>query len=184
MRTTSAYINGKPVIKADVSIDQDHIDITTEYEPDPTWTHVDSNGHFHAYAAGNALPTLDAVSVEQPCDGEECGGVCGGEGYTRTEYYCRICNEIVEPKSRRTSGRKYMPGLTSWYVEVEMGHAELLDLIDRQVSFWTTGGRGYFGVGHMAFTSISSDGTATATIHGIGELGQRGSTTNPEETAP
>lgn len=53
--------------------------VTVPNPPDYTWTHTDSNHHFHAYNAKGELPMLDA---------ESNGSVT---------HYCKICREPVTP---------------------------------------------------------------------------------------
>lgn len=179
IHTNAAYINGIAVYSADVRIEHERLDVTTEYEPDPTWVHIDANDHFHAWSLDGTkhtdrLPTLNSRPIEEPCNGNCDDDVC--EGYTRTEYTCRLCGEVIEPKSRRTFGTKHMPGLMTWTVEVQMLANDALPPIGRDnVSFWTdmAKARNYFGVGYIQKTAHGIGDLVTATIHGIGPLGER-----------
>lgn len=67
--------------------------------PDPAWTFTDAAGHFHAYDSDGKLPTLNMVATHLDCDGT-CGGVCDGDGYSRTDYQCLLCDEYVVPATR------------------------------------------------------------------------------------
>lgn len=61
-------------------------------EIDPRWTFADSEGHVHRGDAWRE--TLATRGVELcHCDGDE-------GHFARTEFYCRECDETVEPKTR------------------------------------------------------------------------------------
>ena len=87
-------------------------------KPDPGWEHIDTHGHFHAYDRDGKLPTLVARSRHVDCDGS-CGGVCGGEGYDVTEWFCVICDEQVEPGRLDDHGPRQIPTRRDWLVKVE-----------------------------------------------------------------
>jgi hypothetical protein len=111
-----AKVNGGEAVQSRLVIEDEHIDITTEYEPDPTWEYLDPAGHYHARSTGDpALPTLKALAEHVNCD-DPAHGDC--EGYTRTTYQCIACDAPVEPRHRRTEGRRFMRGRQSWTVEV------------------------------------------------------------------
>lgn len=176
IRTTAAYIDGIALIEANLRIEHERLDVTTEYEPDPTWVHIDAQNHFHAWSldSSDRLPTLTKIPVEEPCNGRCDDDTC--EGYTRTEHICRLCGEVIEPKSRRTFGTKHAPGRTTWSVEVQMLANDAMPLIGRRnVAFWTDMGkaRNYFGIAYLQATSGGSGDLVTATIHGLGPLGER-----------
>lgn len=177
-KARTAYVNGIAVVEALLRIDHHRLDVTTEWEPDPAWTHIDADGHFHAWSLGgkgdDRLPTLDAKRIEEPCNGRCDDEVC--EGYTRTEYRCRMCGEVIEPRSRRTTGRRYAPGLSQWSVDVELIAKDAMPLLNiGEVSFWTDekDGRNVFGVGHLRVARFELGDLVTATIHGHGPLGER-----------
>lgn len=111
-----AKVNGGEPVQSRLVIEDEHIDITTEFEPDPTWEYVDPAGHYHARSTGDpAFPTLKTLREHVDCDRpahEDC------EGYTRTTYQCLVCEALVEPRHRRTEGRRFMRGMQSWSVEV------------------------------------------------------------------
>lgn len=176
--TVAAYVNGKPLVNCELQLDYQQIDITTEFERDPDWTFIDAAGHFHAWTKDGELPTLNGITVEMPCNGQ-CGNdydePC--EGYTRTEYHCRVCDEIVEPGYRRTTERKYMPGRMIWSVVVTGRHEDLWPFYSsgELVSFWMMAKHGtQFGFGVVDAIDVSSDSPlARATIHAASELGSR-----------
>jgi hypothetical protein len=98
-----------------LNIDQEALDVTTEYEPDPDWAFVDTEGHFHAYsfdASGrSSLPTLTGSTITEPCNGCDDADC---EGFQRTEYHCLLCGDLAAPRHRRTEGRKTIPGRENW----------------------------------------------------------------------
>lgn len=126
-------IDGRPV-HGSYEVTRELIDVTTEYEADPNWRHVDSHGHVHRWMAGPdpvvplteshlhylhpeqrpVLPSLVNVGDPEPhwCE------LCHGE-YQPTHYECRLCGDVVKPRSRRTVGRRHIPGLKSIEFEVE-----------------------------------------------------------------
>lgn len=61
--------------------------------PDPDWSFTDHAGHLHTYA--KRTETLRAVTVHEDC--REPGCMCEGDGYDRTEWYCRACHETIVP---------------------------------------------------------------------------------------
>lgn len=145
-------------------------------KPDPAWTFVDSNRHFHA-RSGDSWPRLRSKEVKVPCDGS-CGGVCEGQGYGRTEWSCRICGEVIEPGLIPGPHDIFVPGPKSWRVEVE-GFAAGVPAFDvREVSirFDADGPQegGFFGVASVSGSEFTSSGSGLwlkADYHGISELG-------------
>jgi hypothetical protein len=97
--TTTISINGSGFYPAEVSLETDvqHVMDDRATKPDPAWEHTDSNGHFHAFAAGGKTPTLATYMVHVDYDGS-CGGVCEGEGYDETHWKCVICGEEAHPR--------------------------------------------------------------------------------------
>lgn len=178
----AGQLDGKPLLNCALEIDYERIDITSEFEPDLAWTYVDGRGHFHAYTADEKLPTLRGIPIEVPCDGA-CGFEGGCEGYTRTEYRCRLCDEVVEPKTRRPFGRRYMDGAERWTVKAV---ARIEDVAPTgfitvggeppKVSFSMTDAAGRvttFGFGRLVLCDLLGDGFANIAIHGDGPLGRR-----------
>lgn len=111
------HINNGPGLPGALDVETDQLDVTTEHERDPNWTHVDANGHFHAWSTDGELPTLIGRTRHAYCDGA-CDGACDNEGYDVTDRFCSICDEPVEPGHRRTVGRRYTEGRTWWTAEV------------------------------------------------------------------
>lgn len=87
-------------------------------KPDQRWEHVDSHAHFHAYDQDGKLPTLVARPKHIDCD-SSCGGVCEGEGFDITEWFCSICDERVEPRRVDDHGPHSIPTRRDWSVKVE-----------------------------------------------------------------
>lgn len=120
-------VDGREVIGT-FTIEQDLIDVTTEFENDPNWVHVDSHGHVHRWMAGPdpltplrepqrqtaVLPSLKYVLDSEPHWCELCLG-----DYQPGHYECTICGESVSPGTRRTVGRNYIPGRKSIEFDVE-----------------------------------------------------------------
>ena len=112
-----AWINERIELEGSLRVFQERIDISTDLpKPDPRWSTVDSSGHFHAMS-GKEYPTLRSKSVDMPCDGS-CCGACEGEGYSVTEWSCRLCGEVIEPGMVPGPHRETMPGVTEWSAEV------------------------------------------------------------------
>jgi hypothetical protein len=121
-------VDGRPV-QGSFTQHQEWIDATAEYEPDPNWTFVDSNGHEHRWMAGPfdplvpltrpqqqtaVVPTLVKVDDDEPHWCEDCQG-----DYQPWHYECRVCGDRVSPRTRHAMGRNYIPGMRHFEVEVE-----------------------------------------------------------------
>lgn len=78
--------------------------------PDADWEHVDSRGHFHAWA-GSSLPTLEAdYSAPSWCD------LCNEVHETLVGYLCRICRGVVQPQWVTGPPVVTIPGPVSWRI--------------------------------------------------------------------
>jgi hypothetical protein len=145
-------INGAELVLGELLVEQETIDVFTRNgsKPDLSWTHVDKAGHFHAYGHEGNLPTLDRQVLPVPCDGS-CGGICGGEGSTRTVYRCLLCGKKVKPQRIDDSGVKRIPGRKTWTLVVEA------TVPDERFSFTAVvdGGRQYFGLAERVEWEIS-----------------------------
>lgn len=62
-------------------------------KPDASWMHFDGAGHAHAWN-GEKLPTLHEVVTGK----EWIGDAYDGQEIEITEYRCKVCEEVVEPK--------------------------------------------------------------------------------------
>jgi hypothetical protein len=170
----NVLINGKGLIEASIDYDVEQIDVTASVEPDPNWTFLDSAGHMHAYTKKGNLPTLKAEQREIVCTDPDHDDDC--EGYWITEYHCRICSELIEPKMREATSRKYMPGRASWEVRFKARMEDGFALyVQDHVSVWTQDGHKvvHFGVGQLLVHRVNSEGFADGVVVGIGELGRR-----------
>jgi hypothetical protein len=131
-----------------------HADLPKMYEadvPDPAWTFTDSAGHFHAYDSDGKLPTLSAVLTHVDCDGS-CGGICDGDGYSRTERQCPLCDEYVVPATRRGLVRVDTRSDPLMTIEVT-GPASLAGFDGDVVSFSCDG---RFGSGVLSVTQVTT----------------------------
>lgn len=176
-------IDNGPPMPGTFGIEREMIDVSSEtggWLPDPKWSCIDANGHWHAYTTDGKLPTLSAHVRHVDCDGthafgdmleEEC------EGYDVTEYRCRICLDLVGPHRvpDGTAGlRQFAPGRTSWWAEV---------ITPREIKGECTvrlaiGKRFMFGVAVARMVGAEGDHQGvrvTTRLDGIGELGYRAS---------
>lgn len=130
--------------------------------PDPAWTFTDAAGHFHAYDSDGKLPTLNMVATHLDCDGT-CGGVCDGDGYSRTDYQCLLCDEFVVPATRR--GRVQVNMASEPLVTIEVtGPASLAGFDGEMVSFSCAAGFGSGELRVVEMTMSSSGDYALAQI--------------------
>lgn len=65
---TDVWIDGKPAGRGELHIEQPWEYARDEHatKPDPTWSHTDTRGHYHAWSGVGKLPTLRRNSVESP----------------------------------------------------------------------------------------------------------------------
>lgn len=112
--------NGVP-LPGYLTIEQEYETVwsATGTKPDPGWTLIDDAGHFHTYATGGDLPTLRSEQRHLDCDGS-CDGLCDDEGYTVSEWRCRICEQSIEPGRLPGTEVRTIPTLSSWSVELSM----------------------------------------------------------------
>jgi hypothetical protein len=118
LRGTVTIDNGEP-LPATLTIEQHYEVIRSNIatKPDQRWEHIDTHGHFHAYDQDGKLPTLVSRPRHIDCDGS-CGGVCEGEGYDITEWFCAICDEQVEPGRVDDHGPHSIPTRKDWSIKV------------------------------------------------------------------
>lgn len=162
-------------LHGDFHLDQEIIRVrsATATKPDPGWEQVDEAGHFHAYDTEGKLPTLIGKSRHIDCDGS-CGldDGRGCEGYDVTDWYCRICDQEIQPARLDASGEHSIPGPKSWYVMVRTDR-----VIDGEVTVQVrVPGQVRFGVAVASMESMEfSDGrmVVTTRLIGIGPLGRR-----------
>ncbi len=122
--------------------------------PDHAWTFTDPSGHFHAYAADGALPTLQrrtssCAALDQHEDGEGDDCACGDIWFA-----CVICGDEVKPRRRRAD--MFEPHVivgTDYTAHVE-GPVRLAEQAERQVTLQV--GR-LFTVGRFALRDFTTD---------------------------
>lgn len=154
-------------------VETEQIDVTLEYttKPDPEWSAIDRQGHYHAFTdddKNNILPTLR-------------GGF--DEAKDEVVYRCRICNARVRPGwvTTRATARVYAPGRMSWQVELRAGrpHARLLqEMNGTSVSVRIEeDGTTMFGLGLLRTigAGVGSDGEIkwSGCVYGNGPLATR-----------
>lgn len=140
-------------------------------EPDVEWSHVDENGHFHAFDIHtNELPTLNARRVEVSCDGG-CGDTeC--DGYKTTQYSCHICGEQVEP-NWITATRTVTVTEEHWWEATVRGPV-MMPGGKVSVRIQTEGRPEAFGIAYVTGADVNfSDATAELELTGVGRLGFR-----------
>jgi hypothetical protein len=142
-----------------------------------SWTVIDDQGHFHAYATDGELPTLTAISRHVDCDlshadddlyeGRDC------EGYDIVEYFCAICDQQIEPERVPDTGQKSIPGRMMWEVSI---HPEQ-EIKGKVIVRVATGDKTLFGVAHAHTVSMEDDSSGqfriTTKLDGAGPLGER-----------
>ncbi len=134
MEPPGVWINGYGPRIGNLSIDQERLDVTTFGEskiPDPEWTYVDQNGHFHAWnlevADRPKIFTADerfeirtnAHSVEP---GTYCEACEYGDTYSISlGWFCVLCakkipNPGLAPDPNPVTSA---PGRKTWQIEFE-----------------------------------------------------------------
>lgn len=147
---------------------------STATAPRMSWTQVDANGHWHAYAQDGELPTLTRRVRHVDCDFTTHPGDGLGEcdGYDVSEWHCRICDEEIQPERVADTGEKSMPGRKSWSAEINPEREIKGDVTVRVKS----GERVLFGVARASTASMEGDSNGiriTTRLDGIGPLGER-----------
>lgn len=136
--------------------------------PDPKWTHIDSNGHFHARGDDQTMPTLENRPEHVPCDGS-CGTLGGCEGYSESHWHCRICGEECEPGTIPGPHRVKIGETKQWTVEIYGSAPEQGTCTVRVVT--KDGTR--FGLAVVADVQVSAD-EVTARLAGTSALTKAG----------
>lgn len=175
---TEITLNSGTPMPGELHIEVDIITVesATATKPDPTWTHTDAAGHWHAYDNDGKLPTLEPRTRHVDCDGIHDFGDQADEdcdGYDVTDWHCRICGEQVEPKRLPDRGPREIPGRKHWWVQL-VTDREIA--VDRAVVRVKVGDRLYFGVAAVRTESMEGDShgfRVTSRIDGIGPLGER-----------
>lgn len=125
MRDAAFRINNGHPVPGGLTIEVDTIDVGSlnGREPDPSWSFVDLNGHWHGYDSKLRTPTLDERRTTVACtdpdhaewhnrddddfDPDDCGQ------YVEVHQECAICGAIVTPGTRlvgpkTVAGRMHM----------------------------------------------------------------------------
>lgn len=171
----TVHINDGPPLRGRLTETQQMIDVSTGLpQADRAWEHVDENGHYHAYTHDEVVdhyPTLVSRGEHVECDGS-CGGVCGGEGYVITRWFCRICDVEVQPGSVPGPHMATVPGMKDWRVTVYAALPELWNTDRLSVRMVSQLG-GYFGVAIATDVQLDSNGWGEAELSGASPLGFR-----------
>lgn len=154
-----------------VQIEHEMIDVTSfipRMEPDPEWQFVDEAGHFHAFATGGTLPTVETKYRHVQCADQQD---CNCDGYDEPERACRICGEEIAPRFRTVvpvGEKEFMPGMMSWRVtDVPVdGPTPLFGLVSVRCRS-DDGAHEYFGVAQVTTYAHHRE------LVGVGELGKR-----------
>jgi len=167
----TALINGIPYRcnGVDAGVDEDWVDGQAS-EPDIHWSHVDSNGHSHAFDSySGELPTLIKTNYHVVC-GNDCS-VHGCEGYDETRFFCHICNERVQPQWN-TITRSVKVSELHWWKTTVSGP---LIMPGTKVSVRIQSGEWpeKFGIATVTGADFSEGDDAQLTLEGIGRLGFR-----------
>lgn len=167
----TVQVNDGPPVGGELVVEREvqYVESLHQVKPDMRWQFVDAEGHWHAFSLDRdeQLPTLTWKTIPVPCDGS-CGGVCEGEGTTRTEYRCRICDEVIEPGWVPDPGPHSIGGLWNWRLVVQC-YVPLGSFVTVRVS--TPGGE-FFGVA-LPHDGIFGSLGARSELSGHGPLGRR-----------
>lgn len=159
--------NGEPM-PGDFNIEVEQIDVTLgadTHKPDPSWSFVDSHGHYHAWSTEGTLPTTHLVEVPvdedeaeedppaDPAEPDDFGDWVDDEPIR--ERRCILCGDPVEPKTLVDipgGTKQFMPGLTRYevvvYGEVHAHGGGVSLRVETPASV-------YFGFGRVAWTNIA-----------------------------
>lgn len=150
-------------------------------KPDPSWSFLDSAGHFHAASTVGVeqrrdaltFPTLRTHTVHLDCDGSGSGDCDGCDGYDVTRYRCYICHEDVEPKFRMTRERVLVHGLRWWEATVQGPFLQPSERVSVRI-LSVAGGTApviRFGVAMVTEITLESGANPTMKLVGSGALG-------------
>lgn len=193
-------INNGPLLPCQLDIETEMVDVSTHGpRPDPNWTHVDSNGHYHAYDQADRLnhyPTLvekseyhrydedepDAQPAEEPSDEPDEDDEDDGwewedreEGWTETWYECAICGDRIEPGKKPGPFHEWKPGLTQWHLEVQTTQpaTALGEKVSVRIPAQQPNTQERFGIAMVTQAHYNNRDGYTLELIGIGPLGTR-----------
>lgn len=167
----SFHVNGGQPHPGTLTVIRDiHRVATLSPKADERWTFRDAAGHFHAYSTREErYPTLFELDFKCESTHED------GDGWwceCRTEYQCRICNEVITPGMRPGPHEEMHPGLQHWEASLvcyqmcpplEIGAMVTVEAI------FSTGT--FFGIAVVTGTRTDSMRTETL-LAGAGPLGE------------
>lgn len=120
-------INGGEPLPCDLQVERQMIDVSTATarKPDPSWTFVDSAGHFHAFDHEGQLPTISRreeyiqVEREPDCllddlDPDEYVDF----GYSVLHVECGICGEEIKPHYVPDDPNRVIPGRVAYTLTI------------------------------------------------------------------
>lgn len=142
--------------------------LADEWRPDATWSHVDRLEHFHAFdSKSGEAPTMLTRSRDIPCSGS-CGQAeC--EGFSETNYFCRICDEVIKPRFVMSTREVVVATVHSWGARV------LGPIINPGVRVTVRIDKNdyapRFGLAAVGEVTYGSSADAELQLHGIGRLG-------------
>jgi hypothetical protein len=135
---------------------------------DPGWRTFDSAGHFHAASGVDhkvTHPTLLTRTRHVDCDCAH-GGDDFCDGYDETDYFCRICDEEIEPGLIHGEHSTTISNGYDWTVIVQ----SYVEGEQHTVRF-ETDHRVSFGIARCTDRVVESGGSARTTLVGVSELG-------------
>jgi hypothetical protein len=154
------FVNGVELFAVSVTSEVRTINPQGGSVPDHGWTSADSDGHFHAFDADGALPTLERRT--RPCPGgpggcdDEDGCDPEDHGYQEASWFaCVICGDEVKPRYRRADMFEPLTITGIDYTAHVYGPARLAELTGRKVTLQI--GR-LFTVGTLALREFDTDG--------------------------
>lgn len=115
-RYVTVSFDGGEQYPCEIALERGLIDVSVSgaTKPDPNWTHVDGQGHFHAFADDGSLPTLRRDTLRHDCDmaGDDDHDLdC--EGYDTYVSRCLICAAEVQPQQVADYSDRRIPGPTT-----------------------------------------------------------------------
>lgn len=164
-------IDNAPPVPGELMIIREMIDVSVAVavKPDMEWSHVDSEGHWHAFADDGTLPTLmrapGAAEWAEPSEA----------------WSCIICVDEVEPSyvSAPALGQEWIPGPRTWRVTVsEVPMSRVPRIGDHHTIRVVTTGQTLFGVAVVLDSQVTnqvgtSEMVVRATFGGMSALGRR-----------
>lgn len=139
-----------------------------ESRPDPTWSHLDRLEHFHAFdSKSGEAPTMLTRSRDVPCNGA-CGQAeC--DGFSETNYFCRICDELIRPRFIKSTREVVVATVHSWGARV-FGPI-IVPGVRVTVKIDKDDYAPRFGLATVSEVAYGSNADAELELHGIGRLG-------------